>query len=242
LHFDSFAGTGMLGVHNVEHEEGSMSELIERDTADDSWLDMESIDHVMSTARSVRRKLDFERVVEPELLFDCINIATQAPTGIYGENWRFLVVTDAAKKQQIAELYCAVITAMQRERGLQIKPAQQALMSRLHEIPAMIFVCYIGDAPGSEISEQVGFYGSILPAAWSLMLALRSRKLGSTWTSLLASHQEEVGAILGIPQGVVQTVMLPVGYMKDAKLRKAARKDARQVTYWNQWDEQPAER
>ena len=67
FHFDSFVGTGMLGPHNVEHAEGSMSELIERDATDDSWLDMESIDHVMSTARSVRRKLDFERVVEKPL-------------------------------------------------------------------------------------------------------------------------------------------------------------------------------
>jgi nitroreductase len=85
----------------------------------------------------------------------------------------------------------------------------------------------------------VGFYGSVLPAAWSLMLALRSRNLGSTWTSLLASRQQEVGDILEIPEGVVQTVMLPVGYTKDARLRKADRKDAKLVTYWDQWDKPP---
>lgn len=215
-----------------------MTESMGREPGDDSWLDLESIDHVLSTGRSVRRRLDFERAVDPEILFDCINIATQAPTGIYGESWRFLVVTDDDKKEQIANLYRTVITDFQRERGLEIKGAQQALMNRLHEIPAMIFVCYIGDAPGAEIPEQVGFYGSVLPAAWSLMLALRSRDLGSTWTSLLASRQQEVGAILGIPEGVVQTVMLPVGYTKGAKLKKADRKDARQVTFWNQWDNQ----
>ena len=209
---------------------------------DDQWLDLESVDHVLSTARSVRRKLDFERPVEPEVLFDCINVSTQAPTGLGGESWRFVVVTDAEKKLRLAEIYRAVITDMQRERGLEIKPTQQALMARLHEIPAMIFVCTIGAPPGPEIPAQVGFYGSILPAAWSLMLALRARNLGSTWTSLMASRQAEVGAILEVPEGVIQTVMLPVGYMKGAKLKKADRMDARQVTFWNQWgNSQPSD-
>ncbi len=54
---------------------------------------------------------------------------------------------------------------------------QQSLMSRLHEIPAMIFVCSTGTPPGPAIPDQVAFYGSILPSAWSLMLALLSRQL-----------------------------------------------------------------
>lgn len=206
----------------------------------DDWLDIESVDHVLSTARSVRRKLDFSRPVEPEVLFECINVCTQAPTGIGGESWRFMVVTDSDKKLRLANVYRTVITDLQQARRLEIKPTQQALMDRLHEIPAMIFVCSIGVPPGPEIPAQVGFYGSVLPSAWSLMLSLRARNLGSTWTSLLASRQAEVGAILEVPEGVVQTVMLPVGYMKGAKLRKADRMDARKVTYWNQWgNDQP---
>ena len=208
---------------------------------DESWLDLNSIDHVLSTARSVRRNIDFLRPLEPQVLFDCINLATQAPTGLGGESWRFLVVTDAAAKQQIAELYRTVITAMQNEHGLQIKPAQQALMDRLPDMPALIFVCFKGAPMGSEPSAQVGFYGSVLPAAWSLMLALRARRIGATWTSLLASRQTEVAEILGIPDGVIQTVMLPVGYMKGARLRKAKRLDAPAVTFWNAWgNDQPA--
>ncbi|MFP6814824.1 MAG: nitroreductase family protein [Pseudomonadales bacterium] len=201
----------------------------------DDWLDIDSVDHVLSTARSVRRKLDFDRPVEPKVLFDCINVCTQAPTGLGGESWRFMVVTDADKKLELANIYRAVITDMERLRGLEIKATQRALMARLHEIPAMIFVCAIGGPPGPEVPAQVGFYGSVLPSAWSLMLALRARGLGSTWTSLLASQQDAVGAVLGVPEDVVQTVMLPVAYMKGAKLRKADRMDAREVTYWNRW-------
>ena len=198
-------------------------------------LDLASVDAVLSTARSVRRKLDFDRAVEPETIFECVNIATQAPTGLGGESWRFLVVTEPDRKRQLADLYRAVLTDLARQRGIAVKATQQALVDRLHEIPAMIFVCTTADKPGAEIARQVAYYGSILPAAWSLMLALRARNLGATWTTLLASRQQEVAAILGMPDGVVQTVMLPVAYTKGAKLRKADRLDATHVTYWETW-------
>ena len=67
------------------------------------------------------------------------------------------------------------------------------------------------------------------------MLALRARDLGATWTTLLASRQAEVAEILGIPDSVVNTVMLPVGYTKDAKLKRADRLAAEAVTFWDGW-------
>ena len=60
-------------------------------------------------------------------------------------------------------------------------------MDRLPEIPCMIFVLAIGE-PGSSVSEQVGFYGSILPAAWSMMVAMRAR--GHAWQPSLTKRQE----------------------------------------------------
>ena len=82
---------------------------------------------------------------------------------------------------------------------------------------------------------QLGFYGSILPAAWSLMLALRARGLGSTWTSLHLLYEKEAAELLGIPDGVTQTVLLPVAYMKGAVLKPAQRKPAGEVTFWDSW-------
>ena len=202
---------------------------------EDIQIHLDSVDHVLSTARSVRRKLDFSRPVEPEVIFDCINVSTQAPTGLGGESWRFLVVTDSNRKREIAGLYRDVLVGLQEERGLVIKPTQQALVDRLHEIPAMIFVCSLGTPPGPEIPTQVAYYGSVLPSAWSLMLSLRARNLGATWTTLLSSQQEALSRILDVPEDVVFTVMLPVGYMKGARLRKADRMDARRVTFWNRW-------
>lgn len=199
---------------------------------------LETVDEVLSTARSVRRKLDFDRPVPREVLYDCINVAVQAPTGIIGENWRFLVVDEAAQKQAVAQLYNEVLVDIFKTRDMPMKPTHQALMDRLHEIPAMIFVCAEGEPVDDSLSSNVAYYGSILPAAWSLMLSLRARGIGATWTSLLSSKQAEVAQILGIPAGVVQTVMLPVGYTKGAVLKRADRLPAEQVTFWNAWGQQ----
>jgi nitroreductase len=198
-------------------------------------VDLESVDLVLRTTRSVRRRLDFARAIAPELIEECIDLAVQAPTGIAAENWRFLVVTAPEKKLAVADLYRRALDHFEAARGEAAKSAQRALANRLHEMPVLILVCAEGQPPEGSGPMQVGFYGSILPAAWSLMLALRSRGLGATWTTLHLVHEREAADLLGIPHDVTQTVLLPVGYMQGAVLRRAERRPAREVTYWNRW-------
>ena len=204
-------------------------------------IDLASVDRVLATARSVRRRLDFERPVAREAILDCINIATQAPTGLGGESWRFVVVTDPAVKGRLAALYRQALQELVAARGLEIKPTQQALVARLHEIPAMILICNLGLPPDAGVAGQLGYFGAILPAAWSLMLALRARGIGATWTSLLAARQAEVAAVVDLPKDALLTVMLPIAYTKGANLRPAKRLDAREVTYWDRWGQPPPE-
>lgn len=201
----------------------------------DTPIDLHSVDTVLATARSVRRRLDFDRPVPREVILECIDIATQAPTGLGGESWRFVVVTEADRKKALSHLYRQVLEELASARGVPIKATQLALVERLHEIPAMILVCTVADGPSREIAGQVAYYGSVLPAAWSLMLALRARDLGATWTTLLSSRQVEVANILEIPASVVNTVMLPVGYTKGANLKRAERRSAHEVTFWDVW-------
>ena len=206
--------------------------------------DPESVDIALTTTRSVRRRIDWERPVQPEVIERCIDIATQAPTGLNLEAWRFLVLTDPARKLGMAELYRKSFEQMAelraeyaRQTGTQppaLRKVHRDLADRLHEMPALILVCMQG-RPDDTLARQVGFYGSILPAAWSLMVALRTRGLGSTWTSLHLIHERETAKLLGIPDDVTQTVLLPVGYMRDAVLAPAPRKGAREVTYWHEW-------
>jgi len=195
---------------------------------------LETVDRILATARSVRRRLDFDRAIEPATLLECIDVATQAPSGAGGESWRFLVVTSADKKARLAALYREVLEEFAALRGITIKSSQRALVDRLHEIPAMLLVCATHPPPEG-VAGQVAYYGSVLPAAWSLMLALRAREIGATWTTLLASRQQEVSSLLDLPEEATHLVMLPVGHMKNATLRKADRQPAGAVTYWEHW-------
>jgi nitroreductase len=195
-----------------------------------------AVDLALSTTRSVRRRIDWSRPVEPELLEAAIDVAVQAPTGANAEAWRFLVLTDDAPKRAVAELYRR---ALARYRTTRSEAAQKQsvndLAERLHEAPALILVCSEGVPDPASRALQVAFYASVLPAAWSLMVALRARGLGATWTTLHLLHEAEAAAALGIPEGVTQTVLLPIGYLDGAVLRPAVRKGAREVTYWNRW-------
>lgn len=198
-------------------------------------MDLLSVDEVLRTTRSVRRRIDFERPVEPQVIEECVALATQAPTGMNAENWRFLVITDPDKKVAIAELYRRAMALFTEARGASVKPAQRVLADRLHEMPVLILVCAEGRPPLDSAAVRVGFYGSILPAAWSLMLALRARGLGSTWTSLHLVFEAETAEVLGIPEDVTQTILLPVGYVRDAVLKPAVRRPPEEVIYWNTW-------
>ena len=202
--------------------------------------DTDIIDDVLSTARSVRRKLDFDRPIEQQVIEDCINIATQAPVGLGGENWRFLIVRDKGKKTRLARLYKEVMIELTAARGIDIKATHRSLMDRMHDMPILILVCVIGK-PEPTHARQLAFYGSILPAAWSLMLALRARGIGATWTSVLSAREKEVADILGIPQDVTQTIMLPIAYTKGVVLKPADRLPASEVTFIDSWGNNEAE-
>ena len=202
---------------------------------------------VLETTRSVRRRLDFDRPVDPRLIERCIDAAVQAPTGLDREAWRFLVLTEAEPKARVAELYregMASLAERMRDRPPpemaqaelpSERPTYVGLAENLHRMPALILVCSQGRAASEDTAMQVAFYGSVLPAAWSLMLALRASGLGTTWTTLLVSEERRVAESLGIPEDVTQTVLLPVAWTRGAVLRRAARKGADEVAYWNAW-------
>jgi len=196
-------------------------------------------EHVLSTTRSVRRRLDFERPIPPDVIEAAIDLAVQAPTGAGREGWRFLVITEPERKRALADLYRRAFERYAAVRAASGGPAprasQRALAERLHEVPALILACVEGRPEPGNLAQQVALFGSILPAAWSLMLALRARGLGSTWTTLHLVHEREAAVALGIPDGVTQTVLLPVGYLRDARMAPAKRRPAREVTFWNAW-------
>ena len=68
------------------------------------------------------------------------------------------------------------------------------------------------------------------------MLALRARGLGSAWTTLHLIHEKKAAALLGIPEHVTQTALLPVAWTQGGGFRPAKRLPAARVTHWEAWD------
>jgi nitroreductase len=67
------------------------------------------------------------------------------------------------------------------------------------------------------------------------MLALRSRRLGSAWTTIHLARDDEVAELLGIPDDVTQATLLPVAYTIGTEFRPAPRRPIEEVTFWNGW-------
>ncbi len=213
-------------------------------------LDLRIVDHLLTTTRSVRKRLDLTRPVPLDVIERCIEIATQAPTGSNAQNWHFVVVTDASKRKQLADLYrqgfeqyrAMNVNAPQLQEGdprrdqtLRIVDSATYLAEHLHEVPVHIIPCVEGRAEHGPVVMQASLYGSILPAAWSLMLALRARGLGAAWTTLHLIYEREAAALLGIPEHVTQTALLPVAYFKGEDFKPAKRLPVRRFISLNQW-------
>ncbi len=205
--------------------------------------DLSAIDHVLTTTRSVRRRLDLSRPVEPQVIEEAIEIALQAPTGSNQQNWRFMVVTDPAKKKAVADLYRRSFERYAGARpsqtpstpGQRIAVSAWHLSDHMHKVPVLLIACIEGRATDPSPAAQAGLYGSILPSSWSLMLALRARGLGSAWTTLHLVREKEVAQLLGIPDSVTQAVLLPIAYYTGTDFKPAPRRPGRELTYWNTW-------
>jgi nitroreductase len=208
-------------------------------------LDLASVDHVLTTTRSVRRRLDLNRPVEPEVIEECLRLAIQAPTGGNSQGWRWIVVTDAGLRMQLAELYRDIATpylAAGLDQGGEPSAQQQRVVDSakyladvLHEVPVHVIPCLYGELEGVPSWAAAGGYGSILPAVWSFQLALRSRGLGSVLTTLHLPHADKAAELLGIPSGVTQCALVPVAYFTGDDFKPAARRPMEEVTYWNGW-------
>ena len=207
------------------------------------------LDHLLTTTRSVRKRLDLTRPVEREVIEQCLEIAGQAPSGSNRQGWHFVVVTDGEKKLRIAELYRQAwygynatrsvgtgpdLTAAEKQMQRVISSARY-LADHMQDVPVLVIPCIEGRADDPTPASQAGLYGSILPAAWSLMMALRARGLGSAWTTLHLQNERAVAELLGIPDDITQAALLPVAYFKGDDFRPATRKPMRDRTYWNNW-------
>jgi nitroreductase len=212
-----------------------------------------SADEVLSSTRAVRKRLDFDRPVEREVLEECLHLALQAPSGSNAQGWQFLVVTDPAQRAALAEVYkkaFAIYESSGRHAGTAYQgddTARLAVQGRVMDsatylarnferVPAMLIPCHPGRFEGAPAATLGGVYGSVLPATWSFMLAARERGLGTAWTSLHLMFEEEAAEVLGIPYDqVTQMALITVGYSQGTDFKPAPRVDLDTVVHWESW-------
>ena len=213
-------------------------------------IDRVATDKLLTTTRSVRKRLDLTREVEPQVIQDCIDIAMQAPTGTNAQNWAFVVITDPAKKKFIADAYRnggEMMAGSGYPPPLEPGDPREHVMPKvmesagylgeiLEQVPVFVIACVRGRVESVPmVIAQASTYGSILPAAWSFMLALRSRGLGTAWTTIHLFQEQALSELLGIPADWTQTVLFPVAYYTGDDFKPAHRLPSDTMTHWDSW-------
>jgi nitroreductase len=208
-----------------------------------------SPDELLTTTRAVRRRLDLDRPVDLAVIRECLTIALQAPSGSNAQRWHWLVITDADQRARIGEVYQRAARSYLDSTGAAGKlfaddPLRSAvqqrvgrsveyLADRMGSVPVHVIPCLKVARLGS--GNQAGTWASVLPAAWSYMLAARARGLGTVWTTLHLNHEQEVADILGLPGDVWQAALIPTAYTVGTDFKPAARQPLDEVLHVDRW-------
>jgi nitroreductase len=206
-------------------------------------------DELLTTTRTVRKRLDLTRPVPMSLIRECLEIALQAPSGSNRQNWHWLVVTDADQRAAIGELYRRAVAEYLESPGAAGKlfaedPNRAKVQNRvgssaaylgehLGEVPVLLIPCLV--ARELPAGNQAGMWGSILPATWNYMLAARARGLGTAWTTLHLQYEAEAAQILGLPEHVRQAALVPTAYTIGTDFKPAARQPLDEVLHVDRW-------
>jgi nitroreductase len=212
-----------------------------------------SVDEVLHTTRAVRKRLDFDRPVEPEVITECLEAAVQSPTGSNSQSWQWLVVTDEDKRAALADIYREgweiystmdgnVETAYAGQDDARVAQQERVqtsaayLAENFHRVPVMLIPCLPMRLEGLPAMASTSMLGSILPGAWSFMLAARERGLGTAWTTIHLMQEERAADVLGIPFAEVQQcALITAGYSIGTDFKPAMRPPLDTVVRYNNW-------
>ncbi len=214
-------------------------------------------DELLSTTRAVRKRLDFDRPVSTDVIKECMEMAVQAPSGSNAQGWQFVFVTDEAKRKKIGDIYRQAFSIYRdmpvaihklhmdsSDSNLtesQTRSASSAdyLAENMGKAPVLFIPCIAGrtdNEAGQSALAQTGTLGSVIPAAWSFMLAARARGIGTAWTTLHLMQEKEVADIIGIPfEDYMQVALIPMAYTKGTNFKPAYRPPVESVMHINEW-------
>ncbi len=202
-----------------------------------------TVDHALTTTRGVRQRLDFSREVDDQVILDCIDVAEQAPTGGNNGSRRWMIIRDQEIKDRMAELYLAagvdwVIETAKRLEGSghqneRLMTGARHLGENIARTPALVIPTILGQHDGS---GRPGLFDSVIQSAWSFMVALRSRGLGTVWTTMYLNEAPAVAELLELPEHVTQICLFPVAYTVGTDFKPTSRRyPAREIAYFDRF-------
>lgn len=203
-----------------------------------------TVDEALATTRAVRKRLDLERPVPREVLEECVSLAVQAPSGSNSQRWHWVFVTEPEQRSALADIYrdCFLkvygpdVVPEMTDQERRMWMSARYLADNLHEVPVLLVACQWRRVDNEPSAHQAGYWGSILPAVWSFMLALRNRGLGSAWTTLHLNQEREAAELLGIPYDrCAQAGLFPVAYTKGTDFKQGPRQPLDKIVHWNHW-------
>jgi nitroreductase len=175
-----------------------------------------------------------------------LDAAIRSPSGGNSQNWRWLTVTDRETVADLGRLYADAwdelkatfykgVKEAAEERGdestTRILSSSQWLADNFDQVPLVVLPYHRNDPSGA----------SVYPGVWSLMLAARSKGVGTTLTTVLGIFkQEEVAELLGVPleKGWLNAAAIPCGYPL-GRWGLAKRAPVRDVVYEERWGRSP---
>ena len=208
-----------------------------------------SPDELLTTTRSVRKRLDLTRPVALDLVRECLEVALQAPSASNRPGWHWVVINDESIRRVIGDYYrravasylnssasAAALFADNPERSAvqhRVGESVAYLGEHMGEVPVLVIPCI--SAPSLRAGSQAGLWGSLLPAAWSYMLAARARGLGTAWTTLHMRYEKEISELLGMPADIRQGVLIPTAYYTGGTFKLAPRQPLDNALHINTW-------
>ena len=208
-----------------------------------------SCDEVLTTTRSVRKRLDFTRPVERDLVDTCARLAFQAPNGSNQQGWAWVFVDEPDIRAAMADIYRQGLRDhLARDRSEEREPDRSTptqqristsvayLLEHMQDAPVLLVPAVAQRYGDASTFQQASKWGSILPAVWSFMLALRERGLGSAWTTLHLPSEREAAELLGIPYEThSQGGLFPVAYTIGTDFKPAKRLPTDGIVHWDSW-------
>jgi nitroreductase len=201
------------------------------------------LDETLTTTRAVRKRLDVTRPVPRAVIEECLDLALQAPNGSNRNTWRWIIVDEPAMVEKLAAEYNAIFAENQQPgrrapigipREDRLMESAMSLGDKLAAMPAILVPLMPGRPEGKSAMEQAVMWGSIVQAVWSFMLALRSRGLGSVWTTVALQREREIARLLGVPFGdYAQVGLFPIAYTIGTDFKRAWRKPLAEVLSYN---------